>query len=36
MGNNLARNSIITGEVVTTYKTDAASNPDLSFKFLLF
>jgi phage tail sheath gpL-like len=34
LGNNIAGNSIIAGAVVTTYKTDAASNPDLSFKYL--
>jgi phage tail sheath gpL-like len=34
LGNNIAGNSIISGEVATTYKTDAASNPDTSFKFL--
>ncbi|MGD8499270.1 MAG: hypothetical protein PVJ86_01405 [Phycisphaerales bacterium] len=33
-GNNRARNQIIWGEVVTTYKTDAAANPDPTFKFL--
>ncbi len=35
-GNNIARNSAILGEVVTTYKTDTAGNPDESFKFLNF
>lgn len=34
LGNNISGNSIISGEVVTTYKTDAAANPDTSFKFL--
>ena len=34
LGNNISGNSIIAGAVVTTYKTDAASNPDTSFKFL--
>lgn len=34
MGNNLASNGVITGEVVTTYKTDAAGNADISFKYL--
>lgn len=34
LGNNIAGNLIISGEVVTTYKTDAAGNPDLSFKNL--
>ncbi len=33
-GNNRAKNAIISGEVVTTYKTDAAANPDPTFKFL--
>jgi phage tail sheath gpL-like len=33
-GNNRAANSIISGPVVTTYKTDAAANPDPAFKFL--
>ncbi len=36
LGTNPAGNSAIAGEVVTTYKTDAASNPDISFKFLNF
>lgn len=34
LGNNLAANGIITGEVVTTYKTDVAGNPDVTFTFL--
>ncbi len=34
IGNNVADNGIIMGEVVTLYKTDSAGNPDLSFKFL--
>lgn len=34
IGNNIAGNSVITGEVVTTYKTDAAGNEDISFKYL--
>lgn len=34
VGNNVAANGVITGEVVTTYKTDAAGNPDVTFKFL--
>lgn len=33
-GNSRAKNKIIWGEVVTTYKTDAAANPDPTFKFL--
>lgn len=34
IGNNVAGNTVIAGEVVTTYKTDSAGNPDISFKFL--
>jgi phage tail sheath gpL-like len=34
IGNNKTRTDIIMGEMVTTYKTDVASNPDVSFKFL--
>lgn len=34
LGNNVARNAVITGEVVTTYKTDAAGNDDITFKYL--
>lgn len=34
VGNNVAGNAVIFGEVLTTYKTDAAGNPDVSFKFL--
>lgn len=34
LGNNIVNNSIISGEMVTTYKTDAAGNQDLSYKFL--
>lgn len=34
VGNNVAGNAVITGEVVTTYKTDVAGNPDVTFKFL--
>lgn len=33
-GSNTAGNGVILGEVVTTYKTDAAGNPDVSFKYL--
>lgn len=33
-GNNIAKNSIISGEIVTTYKTDSAANDDLTFKLL--
>ncbi|UCF50254.1 MAG: hypothetical protein JSU91_01880 [Thermoplasmatales archaeon] len=36
IGNNISRSSIIIGEMVTTYKTDAASNTDTSFKYLNF
>ena len=36
LGNNTARNSIIAGEFFTTYKTDAAGNPDTSFKYANF
>lgn len=32
-GNNLNNTQAIMGEQVTTYKTDAAANPDLTFKF---
>ncbi len=32
--NNRAGNEVIAGEVVTTYKTDAAGNPDPTFTFL--
>lgn len=34
LGNNIPRNTIISGEVVTTRKTDTAGNPELTFKFL--
>ena len=34
IGNNVAGNAVIFGEVVTTYKNDAAGSPDISFKFL--
>lgn len=33
-GKNRAGNEVITGEVVTTYKTDVAGNPDPTFTFL--
>jgi len=36
IGNNKAGNTVITGELVTTYKTDSAGNPDPSFTFLNF
>lgn len=32
--NNSTNTSVIFGEVVTTYKTDTAGNPDISFKYL--
>ena len=34
LGNNIASNGVIAGEVVTTYKTDFAGNPDITFKYL--
>lgn len=34
LGNNRARNTVIAGQIVTTYKTDTAGSPDDSFKFL--
>lgn len=34
VGNNVAVNTVITGEIVTTYKTDVAGNPDVTFTFL--
>ncbi len=34
LGQNSAGNAAIVGEVVTTYKTDVAANPDISFKFM--
>lgn len=34
LGNNRTRTSIISDEIVTTRKTDAAGNPESSFKFL--
>ena len=33
LANNPSNNSIIAGEIITTYKTDPASNPDVSFKY---
>lgn len=36
IGNNRAGNEVIAGEVVTTYKTDSAGNPDPTFGFLNF
>ncbi len=34
IGNNPPATNIVAGEVVTTYKTDVAGNPDVSFKYL--
>jgi phage tail sheath gpL-like len=34
VGSNRTRTGVLAGEIVTTYKTDAASNPDESFNFL--
>ena len=34
LGNNQAANGVISGEIVTTYKTDVAGNPDITFAFL--
>jgi len=34
IGNNRANNTVISGEFVTTYKTDVAANPDITFTFL--
>ncbi len=34
IGSNLTRTGVIAGEMFTTYKTDAAANPDDSFNFL--
>lgn len=36
MGNNSANNGVVLGTIVTTYKTDNAGNPDISFTFLNF
>lgn len=36
LGNNRSGNLIISDEIVTSYKTDAASNPDQTFKFQNF
>jgi hypothetical protein len=36
MGVNRGGTGALVGEVPTTYKTDPASNPDLTFKFLNF
>jgi phage tail sheath gpL-like len=34
IGNNIANNGVISGRALTTYKTDSAGNPDVSFKFM--
>ncbi len=34
LGNNTAGNGVICGEVVTTYKTDFAGNPDITYVYL--
>lgn len=34
IGNNITGNTVLLGEVPTTYKTDVAGNPDLSYKYL--
>jgi len=34
LGNNVAANAVISGEIATTYKTDFAGNADITFKFL--
>ena len=34
IGNNRTDTDVIMGEILTTYKTDAASNPDVTWKFL--
>ena len=36
IGNNIANNTVISGTFVTTYKTDTAGNPDITFTFLNF
>lgn len=36
MGVNVAGTGALLGDVVTTYKTDSAANPDVTFKFLNF
>ena len=36
IGNNDAGNTVIIGQVPTTFKTDTAGNPDLTFKWLNF
>lgn len=34
IGNNIQNDKVITGQMVTTYLTDAAANQDVTFKFL--
>jgi phage tail sheath gpL-like len=34
IGNNIANTNVVVGTAVTTYKTDIAGNPDVSFKYL--
>ena len=34
LGNNVSNNTIIASQVYTTYKTDVAANPDLTYQFL--
>lgn len=34
IGNNVAGNATILGEVTTTYKTDSGGNPDITYKYL--
>jgi len=34
IGNNVANNNVVAGQVVTTYLTDAVGNDDITFKFL--
>jgi len=34
VGNNIASNGVLVGEVVTAYKTDAQGNPDTTWKYL--
>lgn len=34
LGNNIANNQVIAGQIYTTYKTDAGGNPDVTYKFL--
>lgn len=36
IGNNIANNTVINGEFITTYKTDSGGNPDVTFTFLNF